>query len=205
MSSRKQDKETKHTKTMNWEKPNRKRRRSEGRSAPAPSQGAFHLLFTPPQASPQGTLQCLSGAGHHAAGQTAPTLLLWPLADCSGPTLLPITYLPITHHQEEGRAGGRLVLGTALGGLAESPSRASWSEQVSAPFLALKALGLAKERDLQGSLNPEDSLGSAMPDMLWGWPVKAQGKELHDEAKMRAPPTTPLRMDTDSAESQAQG
>lgn len=93
-----------------------------------------------------------------------------------------------------------------MGGLAESPSWASWSEQVSSPFLALKALGLDKEKNLQGSLNPEDSfLGLAVPDMLWGWPVKAQGKELHDEAKMRAPPTMPLRMDTDSAESRAQG
>lgn len=148
----------------------------------------------------------MSDAGHHVAGLTVPTLLLWPLADCSGPTLLLLTYLPITHHQEEGRAGGGLVLGTAMGGLAESPSWASWSEQVSSPFLALKALGLDKEKNLQGSLNPEDSfLGLAVPDMLWGWPVKAQGKELHDEAKMRAPPTMPLRMDTDSAESRAQG
>lgn len=74
--------------------------------------------------------------------------------------------------KEEGRAGGRSVLGNSHRHLAEGPRnvRASGPEQVPSHFCGLRALVLAKERNLLGPLKPEDSsLTRAEPSMLWGW------------------------------------
>lgn len=76
MSSRKQDKETKHTKTMNWEKPNRKRRQSEGRACPSSPQGPSTYSPIPPQASPPVISWCANNSRFHRAEETVPTPLM---------------------------------------------------------------------------------------------------------------------------------
>lgn len=120
-------------------------------------------------------LWCWSNVGLHRAEQTTPTLLLQPLAGWGGPTLPPSTYHPTLAIKEEGRAGGRSVLGNSRECLAKGPGkvRASGPEQVPSHFRGLRALCLAKERNLLGLLKPEDfSLARAGPSMLWRWLVK---------------------------------
>lgn len=100
MSSRKQDKETKHTKTMNWENPNRKRRRSEGRACPSTPRGVSTytpLLLRP---SPPVILWCLSNVALHELVST-PTLPLWPLAGW-GDFAVSKHMFPIIHALREG-------------------------------------------------------------------------------------------------------
>lgn len=113
MSSRKQDKETKHTKTMNWEKPNRKRRQSEGQVCPSSPRG-----LPPTSQSPQQSLGAQALLGSTGLRKHAAALTVW-----GGPTLLLGTYFPITAILGEGRAGCGLVHGSSFGGLAKDPGK----------------------------------------------------------------------------------
>lgn len=89
-------------------------------------------------------------------------------------------------------------------------ARVSGPEQVSPHFKGFRALGLAKEGNLLGPLKPEDAfLGRAVPNMQWGWPgnplVGPREGNCILRPKMKVPPSKVPHMDTDSAESQAQG
>lgn len=163
--------------------------------APAPSQGAF-TYFPLLRSIPQVILWCLNNSGFHMAEETAPHTCcgLWQ----TGVALhcFPAHTSPSLLIEELGRAGGRLVLGTSFGGLAEGPEMATISgpEKVPLHFDGLRALGMAKERNPMCPLKPEDSfMDKTMPNMLWGWPGKPLAAPREGNCTMRpklkAPPS----------------
>lgn len=78
-------------------------------------------------------------------------------------------YLPVTIHRGVGQGWWEFGSCTPFGGLAESPEMATVSgpEKVPLHFDGLRALGLAKERNLLGPLKSEDSfLDRTVANML---------------------------------------
>lgn len=84
-------------------------------------------------------------------------------------------YLPVTIHRGVGQGWWEFGSYTPFGGLSESPEMATVSgpekvprpEKVPLHFDGLRALGLAKERNLLGPLKPEDSfLDRTVANML---------------------------------------
>lgn len=89
---------------MNWEKPNRKRRQSEGRACPSSPRGLPPTSQSPQQSLGVQTLLDSTGLRKHATA-----LVVW-----GSPTLLLGIYFPITAILGESRAGCGLVHGNSF-------------------------------------------------------------------------------------------